>query len=333
MRYLFLVIMAAVCMTFAACGGDDGGDVQTPPTGSGGGTGGGTVTEADWVDLYMNWDATMNQVKACVTGQGWMLVSEANKVQTYSSDSHPNVILNYGAPYTATLATSQAIYNNSSEDFYKWCIEKVKTAYSASTSQTGNTTIATASDINGWRVSITIIYTPETKATMIQFNALTNNTSGGDDSGGTSSGGDTTPGYESQWVTPYMNWNATEADVNTYMASQGWTLSDDGNSYYTNPNYPNAQIYYQYYNTMDRVRIMYNNPSYAFCDWVIEKIKMDYNVHMEDEMKISYAYVGEGSIDDINGEKVTVKMTYTPGDQSKATWFTVEFIAHISHTI
>ena len=173
-QVMMMALVAVFTISFTACGGDDTTDgAYTPPVVPGGpATGSGT----EWVDLYMNWNVPMNQLKADVTGQGWTITSEINTTQTYASDSHPNIVLTYGSDFNGYFRTAQAVYNNSSEDFYNKCIEKVKTAYSATTVKTGNTMTGLAENLNGWDVSIKVIYTPETKMTMVQFTATGINT-------------------------------------------------------------------------------------------------------------------------------------------------------------
>lgn len=305
LRLMTVAMMAVVCMTFTACGGDD----DSTPAGGGVGTGGGTVTEADWVDLYMNWDTTMDQVKAYVTGLGWTLVGEANKVQTYSSNSRPNVILNYGAPYTATLATAQAIYNNSSEDFYKWCIEKVKTAYSATVNTNGISTGGVMT-INGWTVQIIITYAAATKMTTVQFNATEKTSTGG---GGSGNNSEVT---QSDYINPYVSWSASIDDIKTTLTAQNWEVihEDAGGIEFANSTHPNVTIVYAFREQKLReVRVLYENCPKDFYTWAVGKIQSDcQTTSWNEEVMPSGGSFGSGQ-GTVDGKKVNIDTMYVLG--------------------
>ena len=310
MKSMMLAMVAAVCMVFAACGGDDVGDgVQTPPAVPGG-VGNSDVSNPEWVDLYMNWDATMDQVKTAVTGLGWTFVNEVSKVQTYTSTSHPNVVLNYGAPYTATLGSAQALYNNSSEDFYKWCINKVKTTYNAQVYQDGNYMAGIAKNVNGWNININIIYTPQTKMTMVQFRA---------DEKSSSDSGEENPSTgeisQSDWVTPYINWTASLGDVKAALLTQGWTLKSEGEDWFhlTRDGHPNVEIEYGGTgNTNNRLVIFYQNSTLEYAKWAKDMLIAEYGLELngaEDFLPYdSYLVLFKDKF--INGKETTVNILY-----------------------
>ena len=66
MRYLFLAMMAAMCVTFTACGGDSDDDgtpqVPTGPTGS-----------TEYVDPCLDFGSSQSHVKEWMSGSNWEL--------------------------------------------------------------------------------------------------------------------------------------------------------------------------------------------------------------------------------------------------------------------
>lgn len=314
-QVLLMAVMAVFTISFTSCGGDDASDgIQTPPVvpGNNGELGVGKVVE--WVDLYMNWDASLDQVKATVVGQGWKLVSEANKIQTYTSTSHPNVVLNYGAAFTTTLGTAQAIYSNSSEDFYRDCIDKIQTKYSAQVNQNGNTTTATAANINGWKVSINIFYTPSTKITTVQFNA-TGKVSSGDNvtgEGEIAGGGEIS---QSDWVTPYISWTAAMSDVKAELLTQGWILTGEGTHYLQlkRDGHPNVEMEYRETEYgLRTLHIFYHNSTLEYAKWAKDKLMAEYGLEIYDnEKNLSYnSYMVLFKSKDINGKSCYVSVSY-----------------------
>ena len=98
MRVMMVAMVATMCMTFTACGGDDDDDVNNGMSGS-------TTT---WVEPYLRWDATLDQIKADMATQGWTAqVSEGNILQ-YSNSKYPGVTMNMGvlSSRTNTLSTT-----------------------------------------------------------------------------------------------------------------------------------------------------------------------------------------------------------------------------------
>ena len=86
-KLMMVAMVATMCMTFTACGGDsDDDDLNNGMSGS-------TTT---WVEPYLRWDATLDQIKADMATQGWTAqVSEGNILQ-YSNSKYPGVTMNMG---------------------------------------------------------------------------------------------------------------------------------------------------------------------------------------------------------------------------------------------
>ena len=116
-------MMAVVAITFTACGGDDD-DLNNGISGS----------ATTWVEPYLRWDATLDQIKADMAAQGWTAqVSEGNILQYGNNSRYPGVTMNMGVlnSRTNTLSTTQVAYMNVPSDFFNKILSEVVTRYNA----------------------------------------------------------------------------------------------------------------------------------------------------------------------------------------------------------
>lgn len=158
-KLMLLAMVSVVCMTFTACGGDDDDDRNN-------GISGNTTT---WVEPYLRWDATLDQIKADMAAQGWTAqVSEGNILQYGNNSRYPGVTMNMGVlnSRTNTLSTTQVAYMNVPSDFFNKILTEVVTRYNATWESTGR--IYSGKGVaNDKDVSITV--TNAASTVLVQF--------------------------------------------------------------------------------------------------------------------------------------------------------------------
>lgn len=159
-KLMTVAMVATMCMTFTACGGDsDDDDLNNGMSGS-------TTT---WVEPYLRWDATLDQIKADMATQGWTAqVSEGNILQYGNNSRYPGVTMNMGVlnSRTNTLSTSQVAYMNVPSDFFNKILSEVVTRYNATWESTGR--IYSGKGVaNDKDVSITV--TNAASTVLVQF--------------------------------------------------------------------------------------------------------------------------------------------------------------------
>lgn len=159
-KLMMVAMVATMCMTFTACGGDsDDDDLNNGMSGS-------TTT---WVDPYLRWDATLDQIKADMATQGWTAqVSEGNILQYGNNSRYPGVTMTMGVlnSRTNTLNTTQVAYMNVPSDFSNKILSEVVTRYNATWESTGR--IYSGKGVaNDKDVSITV--TNAASTVLVQF--------------------------------------------------------------------------------------------------------------------------------------------------------------------
>ena len=86
-KMMMLTMMAAMCVTFTACGGDsDDGTPQTPtgPTGS-----------TEYVDPCLDFGSSQSHVKEYMSGFNWELNENSNEYTLLYSNVDATVVINY----------------------------------------------------------------------------------------------------------------------------------------------------------------------------------------------------------------------------------------------
>ena len=87
-KMMMLAMMAAMCVTFTACGGDSDDDgtpqVPTGPTGS-----------TEYFDPCLDFGSYQNHVKEYMAGSNWELSEHSNEAVLLYTDSQTMTVLNY----------------------------------------------------------------------------------------------------------------------------------------------------------------------------------------------------------------------------------------------
>ena len=86
-KMMMLTMMAAMCVTFTACGGDsDDGTPQTPtgPTGS-----------TEYMDPCLDFGSSQSHVKEYMSGFNWELNENSNEYTLLYSNADATVVINY----------------------------------------------------------------------------------------------------------------------------------------------------------------------------------------------------------------------------------------------
>ena len=85
-KMMMLAMMAAMCVTFTACGGDDDGTPQVPtgPTGS-----------TEYVDPCLDFGSSQSHVKEYMSGLNWELNENSNEYTLLYSNADATVVINY----------------------------------------------------------------------------------------------------------------------------------------------------------------------------------------------------------------------------------------------
>lgn len=156
---LLMMALAVLCsISLTACGGDDD---DTPGRGSGSS---GSTTE--YVEPYLNWDATADQVRADMANDGWQLLSEANNILQYTHNRYPGVVVTLGVLYSQRLTTSQVAFQNVPASFLSTVVNEVKTRYNVTWEEAGNSYYGKGI-ANGKAISVSIIHS--TGTVIVQF--------------------------------------------------------------------------------------------------------------------------------------------------------------------
>ena len=87
-RVTMLAMMAAVCMTFTACGGDSDDDGKTGP-------GGGATGSAEYVEPCLDFGSSQSHVKEYMTGTAFQLSENSNEYTLLYIENNSSTLINY----------------------------------------------------------------------------------------------------------------------------------------------------------------------------------------------------------------------------------------------
>lgn len=114
---MMMALMAVVCLTFTACGGDDDDDI---------GTGGASVV---YVEPCFNWGATIDEVKAWMTGKPWNLEYDQYLLMYSNSNETCSITYMFDTNYPG-LYYSMVQYLDYSETKLQGIINETEKRYS-----------------------------------------------------------------------------------------------------------------------------------------------------------------------------------------------------------
>ena len=106
LRLMTVAMMAAMCVTFTACGGDDGDSTPGKPEEPGAG---GTTA---YVEPCLDFGSSVEHVKEYMTGTAFQLI-DGNNIALMYANSDATVAISY--TFTSGLRIAQVTYNGYSE--------------------------------------------------------------------------------------------------------------------------------------------------------------------------------------------------------------------------
>lgn len=115
-KYLMMVMMAVVAMTITSCGGDDDKDIDA---------GGASVV---YVEPCFNWGATIDEVKAWMTGKPWNLQYDQYILMYTNSDETCSITYMFDTNYPG-LYYSMVQYLSYSETKLQAIISETEKRY------------------------------------------------------------------------------------------------------------------------------------------------------------------------------------------------------------
>lgn len=167
-RYIFLVMMAIVCMTFAACGGDDAGDGVTPPADNPNGG------KSQWTlyEPFLIMNSTSEEVKAFMAEKLPQFKMEEPLGSTYNySLVYNNQQEEVGIVYfimSNKLASTGMEYLHFSQEKFDYLWGELEKRYSPEVIQEGTNQKICSAIINGQKYRVTI---------SVQYNGVVNDNS------------------------------------------------------------------------------------------------------------------------------------------------------------
>lgn len=157
-KLLMVAMVAAVAITFTACGGDDA-EESTPPL----------EPEKDntyiYVEPYMVWGSLRTDVKAYMSTSGWNLDTDAAYLVYRNADR--TIEQEYAFYANATINETEGLlsvrvkYKNYTEEYWQWFVKETEKRYGVTftieetDATTGGDSVTTV--INGNQVTIAVM--------------------------------------------------------------------------------------------------------------------------------------------------------------------------------
>ena len=164
-RLMTVAMMAAMCVTFTACGGDSDDGLKTAPGNNG--QGGVTSSNIEYIVPCLQWGITKDQIKQYMAGDVWTLQTDADSKLLYEKQNGTKIeyTIATGNSWNPRIGldSSKVIYKNTTVKDWQWLVDKTQKQYDVkmdSFEKDGHYSAEVTFNLNGSEVEIIMVYYP-----------------------------------------------------------------------------------------------------------------------------------------------------------------------------